>query len=512
MIRFALTAVVLLLGSLPARSQDKPGQEQAEPDAPGTLALERFIEPKSCIVAEIDIDQIDTVETLSVIKTVTGDILAPAVTHMIDEGFGILREAGVHRGYVIASPASLVRGSPVVVLPCNQPDKLQSMLQAFSKKHLPPASIGPDLLTITKAPASKSSGQSFVLLGTGEAVQHAIDATGTLRSDFAVPLASKDHLAHTMIVSLAAETRRDLMAFWPSRMPAGFPVQFSPRGMVEDIGRVVISADLPPRPALQVQVTTQTTEAAQRVGNTIETLLSLTGPVRQNIHVEYDGSEIQFSADLQPLRQVLGQLVAASSQNANRMQNMNNLKQVGLAIHHYADTQRHLPPRCFTDPESQPLHSWRVVILPFLEQRTLYHSINLKESWDASANEKYSSHSIPIYANALSSPGKTTLRAPVMQGSLWHGDGPLKQFRDITDGASNTIAVIDAPKSAAVTWSSPEPWIISPEDPMSDIFGERDRFTALMLDGAVKTFRKSEMTNDKLRALLTIAGEEAIPD
>ncbi|MDE0864835.1 MAG: DUF1559 domain-containing protein [Rubripirellula sp.] len=509
MIRFVLTAVVLLLGSLPASSQDNPDQSRAEPAALGTLALERFIEPKSCIVAEIDIDQIDTDETLSVIRTVTGDRLAPAVTHMIDEGFSILRRTGVHRGYVIASPASLVRGSPVVVLPCNQPDELQSMLQSFAKKHLPP-SVGRDLLTITKAPASESDGPSFVLLGTGEAVQHAIDATGTLRPDFADPLAAKNHLAHTMIVSLAPETRRDLMAFWPSRMPARFPVQFSPRRMVEDIDRVVISADLPPNPALQVRVTAQNAEAAKRVGNTTEKLLSLTGPFRQNIHVEYDGSEVHVSTDLQPLLQALGQLVAASSQNANQLQNRRNLIQVGLAIHHYADVQRHLPPRCFTDPASKPLHSWRVAILPFLEQRAVYDSLNLKEPWNSPENQNPAAIMIPIYANDAAGLGRTTLRAPVMKGSLWQGNGPPKQFRDITDGTPNTIAVIDAPKSAATAWANPEPWIISAEDPMSDIFGDRDAFTALFLDGSVVTFKKSGMTNERLRAMLTIAASDEI--
>ena len=49
-----------------------------------------------------------------------------------------------------------------------------------------------------------------------------------------------------------------------------------------------------------------------------------------------------------------------------------------------------------------------------------------------------------------------------------------------------------------------------PDDPMADIFGDRDTFTALFLDGSVMTFKKSEMTNERLRAMFTIAAGDAI--
>ena len=97
-----------------------------------------------------------------------------------------------------------------------------------------------------------------------------------------------------------------------------------------------------------------------------------------------------------------------------------------------------------------------------------------------------------------------------MKGSLWEGDGPPRQFRNITDGLSNTIAVIDATDSAATAWANPEPWLISAKDPMSDIFGDRETVAALILDGSVVTLKKSEMTNEKLKAMLTFAGGEQV--
>ncbi len=75
---------------------------------------------------------------------------------------------------------------------------------------------------------------------------------------------------------------------------------------------------------------------------------------------------------------------------------------------------------------------------------------------------------------------------------------------------SQTIALIDAPLAAAVEWTNPEPWVLSQEDPMSDVFGDRPYVTVLMLDGSVHVFTREELTNEKLKALLTIAGEDPV--
>ena len=117
---------------------------------------------------------------------------------------------------------------------------------------------------------------------------------------------------------------------------------------------------------------------------------------------------------------------------------------------------------------------------------------------------------IPLYCDDPSRGAKTTLRAPVLEGSLWDGDGPPKDFRDVIDGTSNTIAVIDAPEAAAIEWANPQPWIISADDPAADVFGDRDRVTVLMLDGSVRVFTREELDNDKLKAMLTIGGKELI--
>jgi hypothetical protein len=114
------------------------------------------------------------------------------------------------------------------------------------------------------------------------------------------------------------------------------------------------------------------------------------------------------------------------------------------------------------------------------------------------------------YCDGNDAANKTTIRAPVFPGSLWDGDGPPKKFRDVRDGLSNTIAFIDAPPSAAIEWANPEPWILSEDDPMTDVFGDRESMAVGMLDGAVILLHRDRMTNEKLKALLTIDGGEVI--
>jgi prepilin-type processing-associated H-X9-DG protein len=188
-----------------------------------------------------------------------------------------------------------------------------------------------------------------------------------------------------------------------------------------------------------------------------------------------------------------------------------NMKQIDLALHQYHDAHKHWPPKHFVDPSGQPLLSWRVAILPFIEQQALYQQIKLDQPWDAPANALVASVAILTYTGGTGVPNKTRLRVPVFPGSAWDGTGPPKRVRDITDGTVDTIAVVYAPADAAVAWADPAEWIISPEDPMKDVFGDRDEVTVLFFDGSVRTFQRDEMDNQKLAALLTIAGGEVQP-
>ena len=69
-----------------------------------------------------------------------------------------------------------------------------------------------------------------------------------------------------------------------------------------------------------------------------------------------------------------------------RMKCMNNAKTVAFAVLNYANKYRQFPPAYVCDSAGRPLYSWRVLILPFLEETELYGEFHLDESWDSPHN------------------------------------------------------------------------------------------------------------------------------
>lgn len=76
-----------------------------------------------------------------------------------------------------------------------------------------------------------------------------------------------------------------------------------------------------------------------------------------------------------------------SREAGRRYQCSNNLKQIGIALHNYADTYKAFPPAYTVDSAGNRLHSWRSLILPFLEQSNLHAKIDFSKAWNDPANE-----------------------------------------------------------------------------------------------------------------------------
>src|SRR5882757_6862394 len=64
--------------------------------------------------------------------------------------------------------------------------------------------------------------------------------------------------------------------------------------------------------------------------------------------------------------------VQAAREAARRAQCVNNLKQIGLAMHNYESTMGSLPPGC----KQSSYGTWVMFILPFLEGNPLYNAWN----------------------------------------------------------------------------------------------------------------------------------------
>lgn len=194
---------------------------------------------------------------------------------------------------------------------------------------------------------------------------------------------------------------------------------------------------------------------------------------------------------------------------ADRVRSANNLKQLMLALHNYHDAIGNFPTD-IRDKDGNPLLSWRVQILPYIEQDALYKQFRMNEPWDSEHNKKLiaqmpKAFRSPRQADALKH--KTTYLAPLGKGLMWDEPKGLKIFQ-VTDGLSNTIGLVEADDDRAVTWTKPEDMTIDAKNPILGLLGHyTDGFHAAFADGSVRFIKKS-IEAKMLWALFTRDGGE----
>jgi len=139
--------------------------------------------------------------------------------------------------------------------------------------------------------------------------------------------------------------------------------------------------------------------------------------------------------------------VSAAREAARRMQCCSHNKGIGLAFHIYHDKYQSLPPAYTTDEDGKPLHSWRVLILPFLEQQRLYDQIRLDEPWDSEYNKQFHDQMPSYYICPSAKPGgkeKGLTSYMRIVGPETSTDGPhTVAFRQVTAGVSNVILFVE---------------------------------------------------------------------
>jgi hypothetical protein len=208
-------------------------------------------------------------------------------------------------------------------------------------------------------------------------------------------------------------------------------------------------------------------------------------------------------------------LIAATEgprQAAKRGQSTNNLKQTALAMHNYHDANKCFPPHAIYSPEGKPLLSWRVLILPFVEQNKLYEQFHLDEPWDSPHNRALIEKMPPVYrspASKLREKGRTNYVVAVGPQTVFHGRQGTP-FKDITDGTSNTIMVVECDDSHAPLWTKPDDLPFDPKNllrGLGHLFA--GGFQVAKCDGSVR-FISTTISPDVLRALFTKAGGEPV--
>jgi prepilin-type processing-associated H-X9-DG protein len=202
---------------------------------------------------------------------------------------------------------------------------------------------------------------------------------------------------------------------------------------------------------------------------------------------------------------------------ARRSQCKNNLKQIGLALHNYHEAWGSLPPAYLADENGKPMHSWRVLILPFLDEAPLYQEYRFSEPWDGPNNSRLMSRMPRIYScpSHAGAPGDNFTAYAAVFGAdcAFRGAEPVS-FNDISDGTSNTMLVGEA-THAAIPWMKPDDVDVKVHPAIGDKQGFSSDHTGginvLMGDGAVR-FIPQSINPQTLQALFSRAGDERIGD
>ncbi len=258
-----------------------------------------------------------------------------------------------------------------------------------------------------------------------------------------------------------------------------------------------------------------------RGGEGTELLLSSLDAFSQlleDLRIEREGNKVRLAAAgdmggvvITPLARA----VQAAQTASKRMQSTNNLKQIGLAMHNFHDTYRHLPPAAARTSKTRqrkddyPTHSWRVALLPFVGQSALYDQYKFEEPWDSPANLKVLEKMPSVYRSPNASGGSTdtcyfALTGP---GAIFSGEEGTS-FREITDGTSNTLLIVEAKR--AVPWTKPEDIPYDSAKPIPELGGYFEGgFLSVLCDGSVRFIGKDVDEKD-LHALISMSGGETV--
>jgi hypothetical protein len=135
---------------------------------------------------------------------------------------------------------------------------------------------------------------------------------------------------------------------------------------------------------------------------------------------------------------------------------LNNLKHVALATIAYEVAHGQFPAVHTVDANNQPLHSWRVLLLPRLEMQAVFALVKFDEPWDSPGNRRWSSVANDRYQcpSEGSTAAITSYFAIVGPQTAWPPTGDRK-ISDLTDGPEQTILFIEA-RGRNTQWAEPK--------------------------------------------------------
>lgn len=193
---------------------------------------------------------------------------------------------------------------------------------------------------------------------------------------------------------------------------------------------------------------------------------------------------------------------------------LNNMRNIALAVLNYEADHGALPPAYTVDSDGQPLHSWRTLILPYLERTALYESIDLSKPWDDPANAAALKTVVEVYQCPVLDPtSNLTTYAAMVGPDACFLPTESRRLDEIADGSANTLMLIDLPAIAAVPWMAPQDDGVEflSSWPSDTKFDHGERTTVIFAD-AHGRFLEQDISPELRAALITVDGGESVED
>ena len=216
------------------------------------------------------------------------------------------------------------------------------------------------------------------------------------------------------------------------------------------------------------------------------------------------GIIVLLIALLLPFRRNVGEVVG-------RTRCLTNFRKIAMALHNYEELHGSLPPAYTVDENGRRMHSWRTLILPFLDQRPLH--INLEIPWDAPENAPALEASLDVFRCPSSDiPQNHTTYMGLVGADACFRANESRSLSDIKD-TSATLMVIEVSPDDAVHWMSPHDtdaqFVLNfgPETELSHAGGTQAAF----VDGHVR-FLSTNMSGEERRAMSYLSGNRSVSD
>lgn len=206
---------------------------------------------------------------------------------------------------------------------------------------------------------------------------------------------------------------------------------------------------------------------------------------------------------------------------ARRTVCLNNMRQVALAMHNFQSEHGHFPPAYIADENGKPMHSWRVLLLPYLDRQDLFERYSMKEPWDGPNNQKLADEfvevfSCPSHDQRHGESNCTSYCIVTGEGTMFDADRTV-DFSDIRDGSSNTVVLLEVNRTD-IHWMEPRDLTV---DEAVGVFeqvsnSEQDGNhpglqNVAFADGSTRTLTTSTTGNELLNLFL-IADESGDPE